>query len=217
MASRDLPAQIVSIQKQLQQPLPGRDAQERMAARVLPMPPQIPGNARNSAVLSLFFPLADALHMVLIQRTEDGGRHSGQVGFPGGRYEPSDADLSATALRETQEEVGVPSDAVTLLGGLTPLYIPVSNFMVHPFVGYTPQRPDYVLSQDEVAGIYEVAVGELFLPERKIVTTVRPSSAPNLMLTVPAYTLTDGPIIWGATAMMLSELEAVWTDAMKEM
>lgn len=214
MATNDLPAQIISLQQQLQQPLPGRDAQERMAARVLPMPPQIPGNARTSAVLSLFFPLNEMLHMVLIQRTEDGGRHSGQVGFPGGRYEPADASFEATALRETQEEVGIPSNEIQLLGALTPLYIPVSNFMVHPFVCYTPQRPEYILSKDEVAGIYEVAAGELFLPERKIVTTVRPSSAPNLTLTVPAYTLKDGPIIWGATAMMLSELEAVWYGAL---
>jgi len=213
MAMQDFREKITSIQQQLQQPLPGREAQERMAARVLPMPAQIPHSARNSAVLSLFFPLEDVLHMIFIQRTEDGGRHSGQVGFPGGRYETYDAGFEATALRETQEEVGIPAADIQLLGALTPLYIPVSNFIVHPFVGYTEKRPEYLLSKDEVAGIYEVAADALFLPERKIVTTVRPSSAPGLELTVPAYTLQDGPIIWGATAMMLSELEAVWHSA----
>lgn len=210
MTTQNLSDQVEALTERLKQPLPGIAAQERMAGRVVSMPPQVPGNARNSAVLSLLFPVAGILQLVLIQRTEDGGRHSGQVGFPGGRHEPEDSSFEATALRETQEEIGLDPAGIQILGALTPLYIPVSNFIVHPFVGFVPQRPSYVLSRDEVAGVYETAVPELFMPDRKIITKVRPSSAPELVLTVPAYTLQGGPVIWGATAMMLSELEAVW-------
>lgn len=202
---------IARLRKALQQPLPGRGAQEQMASQVRPMPGVVPGNAQPSAVLALLFPHTSAeLHLLFMQRVEDGKAHGGQISFPGGRQEPFDADLRATALREANEEVGIMPADVDILGALTPMYIPVSNFQVYPFVGYSAQRPNYHLSQSEVQHVLELPVQRLFDPAYKVTATVRPSSVPNLVMQVPAYQPEEGTIIWGATAMMLSELEIVW-------
>lgn len=206
----DTPESIIDrLRGRLQQPLPGLSAQERMAARVLPMPLQIPTNARASAVLVLLFPHAGELNILLMKRMEDKGAHSGQVSFPGGRQERFDADLRATALREAQEEVGILSAEVDILGALTPLYIPVSNFNVYPFVGYAKERPLYNLSRQEVAYVLEVPLSSLLHESRKTVTDVISPAVPGVIREVKAYKLEDGTIIWGATAMMLSELEVV--------
>jgi len=197
------------LRKRLLQPLPGRAAQERMTGRVLPMPATLPANARLSAVLCLLFPLNNELYMVLMKRREDKTAHSGQVSFPGGSYEKTDADIKATALRETHEEIGIPTSDVDVLGALTPLYIPVSNFNVYPFVGFTTQRPEYNLSHNEVSYTIEVPLSGLLNPDRKTVTDVISPVMPNMIRNVNAYKLEDGTIIWGATAMIISELEMV--------
>lgn len=201
--------QVDWLKKRLQEPLPGTEAQLRMMGRVRAMPDKIPDNARASAVLCLLFPIDDVLQVLLIKRTADGRAHSGQVSFPGGRQEPFDTDLRATALREAQEEVGIMSAEVEILGGLTPLYIPVSNFQVYPFIAYSEQQPKYYLSQQEVAHIIEVPVKTLFAPERIIRTDVTSPAVPDFVMNVPAYELEDKTIIWGATAMMLSELQVL--------
>ncbi len=198
------------LSQALSQTLPGKVAQEIMTGRVLPMPDPVPEDARPSGVLILLFPKDEILHMLFIRRTEDGRAHGGQISFPGGKQEVNDANLRATALREAHEEAGVVSGDVTILGALTPLYIPVSNFIVYPFVGYSDQVPFYNISEHEVAEILELPVEWLLEDARKVTTTVRPSSRPDMQLTVPAYLLTDGSFIWGATAMILSELEVIW-------
>jgi len=207
---------IASLKKRLQQPLPGEDAHERMMARVKAMPFEVPANARPSAVLSLLFPKENALHLLLIKRTEDGHAHSGQISFPGGRQEPTDADLRATALREAQEEVGIMSADVSILGPLTHLYIPVSNFLVYPFIAYSEKKPEYNLSRDEVARVIEVPVKELLSTERKTIATVTSPADKTFVRNVNAYQLTDGSIIWGATAMILSEIEVVLSESIFE-
>lgn len=195
------------LRQRLQQPLPGRSAQERMTGRVVNMPLKVPENARPSAVLCLLFPMNDELFVLLMKRREDKTAHSGQVSFPGGSYEGSDADYLATALREAREEVGVLPSEVDVLGALTPLYIPVSNFNVFPFVGYAEKRPEYNLSHNEVSYTIEVPLSSLLHPERKKITDVRSPATPHVIKNVNAYILDDGTIIWGATAMILSELE----------
>ena len=180
-----------------------------MTGRVLPMPGTIPDNARPSAVLGLLFPVTDVLHMLLIRRTSDGRAHSGQISFPGGRHEPTDADLLATALREAEEEVGLISSTVNIIGALSPLYIPVSNFQVYPYIGYTAKRPDYILSAHEVDSIIEVPLDELLHPERKTRVEVTSPADRTFIREVPAYKLQDSTIIWGATAMIISELQVV--------
>ena len=193
----------------MRQPLPGRAAQERMMGRVVSMPIKIPDNARPSAVLCLLFPMNDDLYVLLMKRKEDNRAHSGQVSFPGGSFDTTDADLRATALREAQEEVGIVSADVDILGALTPLYIPVSNFNVYPFVGYAQNRPAYNLSHNEVSYTIEVPLTSLLHADRKIVTDVTSPAVPDVIRKVKAYRLEDGTIIWGATAMIISELEAV--------
>ncbi len=205
----DNTAKIEWLKQRLQQPLPGRAAQERMMGRVLPHPIKVPENARPSAVLCLLFPMNNELYMLLMKRREDRTAHSGQVSFPGGSYEATDADFKATALREAQEEVGIVSSDVDILGALTPLYIPVSNFNVYPFVGYSAQRPQYNLSHNEVSYTIEVPLNNLLHPDRKTVTDVVSPALPDMIRNVNAYKLEDGTIIWGATAMMISELEAI--------
>ena len=180
-----------------------------MAARVRPMPPEIPEDARPSAVLSLLFPVNDTLHLLFIKRVEDGRAHSGQISFPGGKLDPTDADLRATALREAQEEVGIASSAVDILGALTPLYIPVSNFQVHPFVAFAKEKPDYNINSAEVNHVLEIPIDELLHADRKVVTDVVSPALPVVLRNVKAYQLADGTISWGATAMILSELETI--------
>ena len=193
-------------------PLPGFKAHERMLGRVRPMPLAVPENARQSAVLSLLFYIDERLNILLMKRKEDNTAHSGQVSFPGGRYEPADADLKATALREAQEEVGIDPGKVDVFGALSSLYIPVSNFNVHPFLAFTNQRPDYSLSHQEVSYILEVPIEEIFHPRKKIKTDVTSPATPKATYNVNAYQLDDGTIIWGATAMILSEIETVLSD-----
>jgi len=200
---------ISQIRERLKEPLPGFAAQERMAARVVSMPAKAPDNARPSAVLCLLFPVNDELYMLLMKRREDRTAHSGQVSFPGGSYDTTDADLKATALREANEEIGILSSEVEILGALTPLYIPVSNFNVYPYVGYAKQRPIYNLSHNEVSYTIEVPLDTLFHPNRKTITDVISPAIPDVIRKVKAYKLEDGTIIWGATAMIISELEAI--------
>jgi 8-oxo-dGTP pyrophosphatase MutT (NUDIX family) len=201
--------QVEWLKTRLQQPLPGLTAQELMAGRVLAMPLAVPANARPSAVLCLLFPVQDDLHILLMKRMADNGAHSGQISFPGGRQEPADADPKATALREANEEVGIMAAEVEVIGALTPLYIPVSNFLVYPFVGYTKERPAYNLSKHEVADIIEVPLSVLLHAGRKTVVDVTSPAVPQVIRNVKAYKLADGTIIWGATAMIISELEVV--------
>ncbi|NUO03749.1 MAG: CoA pyrophosphatase, partial [Saprospiraceae bacterium] len=128
---------IQHLQTRLKQPLPGQEAQYRMARAFRPVTVSPPENAALAGVLALFFPKNDEWQLALIERvvTHAGDRHSGQISFPGGKYEAADGILMNTALREAHEEVGIAPEEVKMLGPLTELYIPVSNFLVHPFVG----------------------------------------------------------------------------------
>lgn len=201
--------QIDRLKEKLQLPLPGLAGQELMAARVRPMPDRIPDDARPSAVLILLFPIEAELHLLLIKRTEDGRAHSGQIALPGGKQDDADADLKATALREAQEEVGIISGEVDIIGALTPLYIPVSNFRVYPYVAYAAQQPAYNINKSEIAGVFELPVSGLFHHSRKAEVDVTSPAMPGVIRNVKAYRLADGTIIWGATAMILSELETI--------
>lgn len=208
---------LIHLRERLKQQLPGRAAQERMVGRVRLMPALVPENARPSAVLCLVFPVEDDLHILLMQRREDNTHHSGQVSFPGGRFEPEDVDYRATALREAHEEMGIPASEVEVLGELTSLYIPVSNYNVFPFLGYVGTRPVYNLNDSEVAHVLEVSLSSLFAAERKIVTDVTSPAQREMIKNVNAYKLEDGTIVWGATAMVLSEIEAVFSEILAKL
>ncbi|WP_411894413.1 NUDIX hydrolase [Winogradskyella sp. A2] len=162
-------------------------------------------SAKKAGVLALFYPNADfETNFVLILRKTYEGVHSAQVGFPGGKFEEGDNNLMTTAKRETEEEVGVPISKLNIIKPMSPLYIPPSNFLVHPFLAVAQDIPRFKKQEDEVEDIIEVALID-FLNEKNTLTTRVPTSY-NVEVEVPAFKLNDH-IVWGATAMMLSELK----------
>lgn len=203
---------IERLKLRLQQELPGRTAHDRMMSRVKAMPGEIPKDAKPSAVLILLFPIQETWHVLYIQRAKDGHAHSGQISFPGGRQETDDADLKATALREAHEEVGVMSSEVEVIGQLTSLYIPVSNFNVYPFIALANERPEYHLQKAEVERVFEIPVQDLMREEIKKIARITSPLDTNFIRKVPAYQLPEDTILWGATAMITSELEMILAE-----
>jgi 8-oxo-dGTP pyrophosphatase MutT (NUDIX family) len=200
---------INQLQEALQKPLPGRNAQFRMAHLARRGYAEAPPTARKAAVLALFFPKNTHWHLALIQRTNanPNDRHSGQISFPGGRFDPLlDESLLHTALRETEEEIGVPHHLIQPLGKLTELYIPVSNFHVFPFVGFLSNTPDFRIQPDEVQSIIETPFTHFLHPDNRSVADVKVGGVLTLN-NVPCFVL-DQHIVWGATAMIMSELLA---------
>ena len=162
-------------------------------------------SAKKAGVMALFYPNVEGeTYLVLILRKTYKGVHSAQVGFPGGKYEIEDKDLMVTAIRETEEEVGVPKSMIEVLKTMSPMYIPPSNFMVHPYIGFSMSTPNFIKQDDEVEAIIEVRLMD-FLDEANTLTTRVPTSF-NIEVDVPAFKL-NSHIVWGATAMMLSELK----------
>jgi 8-oxo-dGTP pyrophosphatase MutT (NUDIX family) len=132
--------------------------------------------------------------------------HSSQIAFPGGKVDPEDVDYRQTALRETFEEIGISEDKISVVKDFTPLYIPPSDFLVYPFMGVCSTEIEFVLQQEEVAGIIEVPLKTLLddaIISNKILDTSYAKS-----LEVPVFEIEEH-IVWGATAMMLSELKDV--------
>lgn len=163
-------------------------------------------NPREAAVLLLLYPKDNATHLVLIVRNIYEGVHSGQIAFPGGKVEPEDLDLSFTALRETHEEVGVQPCLVEIKKVFTPIYIPPSNFMVHPFLGISTSELLFTPDPSEVARIIELPLA-VFLDDEIVVKVNIPTSYAD-EIEVPAFEI-EKQIVWGATAMILSELKEV--------
>ncbi|MGQ7944881.1 NUDIX hydrolase [Flavobacterium sp. WC2509] len=161
---------------------------------------------KNAGVMMLFYPKAEKTHLVLIVRNSYEGVHSSQIAFPGGKYEKEDVNLEQTALRETFEEIGVQSDKINVVKAFTHLYIPPSNFMVHPFLGICKEEIIFYPDSNEVAGIIELPL-TIFLSESIVVSaTINTSYAKSIA--VPVFKI-DEHLVWGATAMMLSELKIV--------
>lgn len=159
---------------------------------------------KKAAVMMLFYPKEMQTHLALIVRTSYNGVHSSQIAFPGGKVEVEDFDLQQTALRETHEEIGVHPTTIKVVRAFTEVYIPPSNYMVYPFFGYSHDELSFALQEDEVAGIVELPLKD-FLDDTIIVTnTMRTSYAGSIE--VPGFQI-EQHFIWGATAMMLSELK----------
>ncbi len=183
-------------------PLPGVDAQRRMAPVPRPgwLPGRSPEQSRPAAALLLLFPAASAAHVLLTVRSSQLPSHAGQVSMPGGAVEEGES-LEQAALREASEETGVDPAAVRVLGRLTPLHIPVSGFVLNTVVGVTDARPAFRLADAEVDRILEPNLDELLDP-----AAVRRISrlGDSLFQDVPYYVV-DGMQVWGATAMVLAE------------
>lgn len=194
------------IQSLFDYPLPGRSAQGVMAKNLGREHVVTPGDARKAAVMILLFPnQMDDLEVVFTERavSNDQDTHSGQMSFPGGKYDDIDTDFEATALRETWEEIGVHPKHVQVIGKMTPLYIPVSNFIVHPFVGYVNHRPDFIKEEREVAQIITSKLS--FLLDYKEPSSTDINIRKGLTLKAVPYFDIQKKVVWGATSMMLNE------------
>ncbi|GAB3557165.1 NUDIX hydrolase [Spirosoma fluminis] len=191
------------LRQRLQKPLPGETAHAKMASAAryrLGIKPN--ERTRRSAVLICFYPYQDSILLPLILRPQYDGVHAGQMAFPGGRMERIDENLTRTALREAQEEVGIRVTDVKVLGLLTELFIPPSNFYVQPVVGMLPYRPDFYPDPREVEAVVEVPLDTLL--DETIVGDSQ-IEVRGVLVDAPYYQI-QGYRVWGATAMMISEL-----------
>ncbi|RKF03737.1 8-oxo-dGTP pyrophosphatase MutT (NUDIX family) [Tenacibaculum lutimaris] len=161
-------------------------------------------NPKKAAVLALFYPDNDnQTRFLLTERASYNGAHSAQISFPGGKLDKTDNNLKTTALRETYEEVGVPFEAIQIIRQTSNAYIPPSNFLVAPFIGISEKTPLFI-PNEEVAEVIEVLVSDLL--DDKNLTFVEMETSYMKNIEVPCFKLNDY-IVWGATAMMLSEIK----------
>lgn len=192
------------IQERLKQPLPALKAHiEMMPYRTKSLKKVNVTNAVPSSVLVLLYPNNNGISLVLMQRNTYKGIHSDQISFPGGKQEPMDEDSYATALREANEEIGIVSNEVRLLGKLTEVYIPPSNFNVTPIVGSMGSKPIFLPDEREVKRLIEIDVKDLLDPENKQDKKVRLNT--GLKMDVPSFVFNQ-EVVWGATASILNEL-----------
>lgn len=158
-------------------------------------------NCREAAVLLLIYKDQNDQRVVFIKRNVYNGPHSGQVSLPGGMKEEADTDFKATAIRETVEETGVLESDIEIVGALTPMHIPVSNFCVYPFVGWSEVLPDFHPDKNEVQYLICPTLELLFHPEIKKRGTFKRRGE---SIITPYFDI-DEEMIWGATAMIISE------------
>lgn len=164
-------------------------------------PPNAPP-PRQGAVLVLLYPHDEVVCLPLTVRTASLRNHSGEVSLPGGGYDESDLDLGATALREAWEELAIPADAVQLWTTLTPVWIPVSNFQITPFVGWTERRPAFVPASAEVAELVEAPLDMLLQPDI-VQSEIRERRGASMYI---PYFAVGGHVVWGATALVVAEV-----------
>ncbi|PWJ39942.1 NUDIX hydrolase [Sediminitomix flava] len=194
---------IEELAKKLKEDLPGADAHLKMASpKRIEESLDIPDNARKAAVLILLFPKGDSFAFPLIRRPQYNGVHSGQMAFPGGKHDLEDTDLVETALRECKEEVGVEVSRSQVIGTLSNLYIPPSNMLVTPVVAFAKSKPEYTADPIEVVEIIETDIQTLKHPNTKSMQSI---DLGLMKIKAPAF-MVDENVVWGATAMMLSEL-----------
>lgn len=192
----------------LQKPLPGQYAQKKMMPRLGSsfnrFSIEAREGAREGAVLLLLYKKNGRIYFPLTQRNEYEGVHSGQISFPGGKVEKEDASPEYTALRETEEELGISQTSIQVIGTLSDLFIIASNFNVRPVVGYVEEPPVYTINPREVAEVIEVSIDQLLNTE--LIKEKQIKVRGNYEIVAPYFDF-EGYHVWGATAMMLAEFK----------
>lgn len=200
---------IEKLKYHLDHPLPGKVAHDLMLPR-FPSGNRIQfknaENPRKGAVLVLLYEQGDSFSFPLIQRPTYDGVHSGQVAFPGGKMEPEDPDLYITAIREAEEEIGIDRQYVEVLGCLSEFFVAASNHLVLPVVGYYHAEPVFTPDQHEVEHVIEAPLKELLDQERRKEKEITTNHGYKLLS--PYFDIQD-KVVWGATAMMLSEFAEI--------
>lgn len=197
------------LEKRVQLPMPGAAAHRLMTPKLAdgaPVKMKHSTPPRKGGVLILLYQDGPDVYFPLIQRPQYEGIHSGQMALPGGRYEEGDEDQFFTAMRETEEEIGVPVDQIEIIGSLSEFFVAASNYLVLPAIGITRSMPTFTPEPREVDEVVPARVVDLIHPdtlkEKEIVVRN------NYRLTCPYFDL-ENRTVWGATAMMLSELVAI--------
>ncbi len=192
------------LKTEIKKDLPGIDVQWFMSSyRMLKDFARTPGkDSREAAVLILLYPSDGSVHTVLMQRPEYEGVHSGQISFPGGKKEASDVSIIQTAVREANEETGVDTSEISVIGTLTPLFIPLSNMIVTPVVGWDKKEPLFQHLSEEVVFLIDADLRKFMDPA---IIKTKPFEVRGETIDIKYFDY-DGYVIWGATAMILYEL-----------
>jgi len=200
---------IQSLEKELQKPLPGEEAQLLMAPQHRKTELERYKNDTDYRASSVLIPLyykEGAIFTTFIKRTKDKGVHSEQISFPGGKRDPEDISSEETAIREAEEEIGLKRENIKVLGALTELYIPVSQFRVLPYVAALDIIPEFEPNNFEVSEIIEERIEVLVDENIKGIKQITTSN--GRIINAPFFDI-QGHIVWGATAMMLSEFISI--------
>ncbi len=196
---------IVKLIEEIKNGIPGEEAHAKMSPIKRPISDLLKESSKikESAVALILYRNEREIECILIQRPEYDGNHSGQISFPGGKKDSEDIHLEFTARRETFEEIGIPPSMGQLIGQLTEVYIPISNFLVQPIIYYHEKLPKLVRDTREVAEIFSFSLSELLNEECFSTMKVKLLSENNGTI-VPCFLL-GGKKIWGATAIILNE------------
>jgi 8-oxo-dGTP pyrophosphatase MutT (NUDIX family) len=202
-----------ALRRRLSGPLPGLEAQLRMAPRPLMRPdPSLEPGLRPAAALLLIYPRDDVWHVPLTVRGSSLRHHTGQVSLPGGRIDHPGESVEDAALREAYEEIGVIPTDVEILGRLTSIPVIVSGHLLQPVLGVAAERPAFIIAADEVERLIELPVSRLLEPDAVAWEERVRMIPPHGVMNVPYFEV-DGARVWGATAMILSEFGALLADS----
>lgn len=198
------------LEKRLLRTLPGEEAQyllaplKRKEEEIIAQKNN--SSPRISSVMLILYPDNDITHIPMIVRNKYRGVHSGQVALPGGKYENGDKNVMDTAIRETHEEINVGIEKEQVIGELSELFVPVSNFIIHPFIAWLDKKPVFTPDQTEVQSVLEVPLNYLLDPVN--VTSKSINTAMGIPLKAPGIII-ENQFLWGATAMLMSEFFSI--------